>query len=182
MLRVALKYRKGVPNEYGFAPNMNFEIAMNDSVKLIRSREWQRQYKRGYVLFLARQAFKYQTTESSLIACFTIWEHVFALFHPQFTEQQLQIAAVKKIAYLLHEFKFVDKPLSHNQQTRLQKQIIRLRNKVVHYGRIPSRQHSQRDAWAFIELTSHLTARILNLMPGDSTGCIKRIKHVIGKL
>jgi len=182
MLRVAIKYKRGAPNQRGFAPNVNFEKSMNSAVALIRTREWRRKYRHGYVLFLARQAFKWQTAASSLLACFAIWEHVYSILNQNLSDSEIRVKSGKvKIAFVLHEFKFFDTPLSKNQVDRVDTQLVYLRNRIIHFGHLPTRRYALRDAYAFVELTSHLTARILNLTPEDTTSCIKRIKHVIGK-
>lgn len=181
MLRVGIGYKKGLPNEYGRAQNMNFERVLNDTVKLIRSRHWQRKYGRGYVLFLARQAFKYQTAESSYLACFAIWEHVFSLLNPNLTDKQkYDTKGRMKIAFVLHEFGFISRPLTNKQTARVDSQFVYMRNRVIHFGYLSQRRHARSDAKTFVELTSHLIARILNLSPKDITGCIKRTRRIVG--
>src|SRR5690606_5935689 len=122
----------------------------------IRSRQWQSTYDRGYVLFLAKQAFVHQILERAFLQSFTIWEHLYRVHNPSgLARKDLhRIKAKDAIGYLLKHYGFWHEN-THNVRESVQKYFVATRNEVAHNGRFPSKL-GNKDALTFTEVTARL--------------------------
>lgn len=159
--------------------DIGFEKQMNRMCRLIRSRAWQGKYKGGYVVFLAREAFLFQTIEKAFANCWTIWEHLYTVFNPlNLTPKQVQKKwSAEKIAYILEHYGITPK-LGQKKIEKLGKYLSQMRNDIVHFGRMPRRKSARADAKLFIELTAYVMAIIFELPPSN----VMNVKEHLAKL
>jgi len=179
ILRCSIPYRKQPIEPEPFGYDIGFEEGINQIYDLIRNDEWQREYQHGYFLFLARMAFRRQPLESSFIQCWTIWEHLFAILNRNrlSSEQIRQLSSTEKIAFLLVRFALRGKfdPTSRTQI----KSLVKVRNRLIHFGRFPERGSVHDDAVLFIRLTEFVIARILGLLPSNVFNTVERLKEFL---
>lgn len=152
--------------------NIGFEREINRIYELIRSKQWQKEYQRGYFLFLARSAFRRQTLESSFLQCWTIWEHLFSILNRKWLSQDgnRRLNVLEKIAFLAVEYDLTNE-IGQAARKRL-KPLVSTRNWLVHYGRFPSDdpgndETTRQTAILFIQLTEVIIAKILGLQPSN---------------
>ena len=155
------------------------EEGLNQIYALIRGEEWQHKYKRGYFLFLARQAFHRQSLESTFTQCWTIWEHLFAVLNLNWlsAKQIHQLDASEKVAFILTEFALkgeVD-DISRKRITSL----AEIRNRLIHFGRFPERDAVHDDAVLFIRLTEFIIAKILGLSPSNVFNTTEKLEEFL---
>ncbi len=150
------------PHEY----DIGFEKGLNQIYTLMRSEEWQKKYQKGYFLFLARQAFRQQTLESSFIQCWTIWEHLFTIFNKSWlSDNQIRnLPSSEKISYLFVQFALADG--INSKSRRPIKSLVKTRNRLIHFGKFPEKT-SEKNAILFIHLTETIVAKSLGLAPSN---------------
>lgn len=160
--------------------NIGFEKCLNQIYELIRTEEWKQKYRRGYMLFLAQQAFRSRSPDIAFILCWIIWEHLFAILNREWLPEDrlMRIHSSDKVAFL-----FVKSEIKDNITEENRKQIekwIKIRNRLVHFGRFPevdpknSAKHSSEydsvydDVISFIRFTEFIIAKILKLSPSHA--------------
>ncbi|BBB47144.1 hypothetical protein [Pelolinea submarina] len=178
-LRCSIPYKKQTidPEPYGY--DIGFEEGLNKIYKLISSNDWQKKYKGGYFLLLAKSAFKHQILESAFIQCWTIWEHLFAILNSQWLSGKKiqQIGSADKISFLLVEF-----ALTGDIDTASRKRIetlTEIRNRLIHFGRFPERSSSYNDAVLFIRLTEFILSKILGLSPSNVFNTVNNLERFL---
>lgn len=156
----------------------DLEGQVNQIIDLIRTQEWQNTYNKGYILFLARQAFKMQVIESAFIQCYTIWEHLFALHNQTWLSdgEITKLSSLEKISFILVHYKFMDE-IKKDHKSKLQK-LVQLRNRLIHYGKL-SDTATHEDALLFIRLTEGIIAKILGLQPSNIFGTKEELAKFI---
>lgn len=137
---------------------IGFEKTINRVLNTIGSEAWQKKFKGGYFLFIYRASLQRQIIESSFILCWTVWTHIYTILNPRnLSESELRVVNERdKIAFILESY-FGAKVESHHL-TRM----VRARNRVVHFGRIPDDFDIQ-EMRVFVRATDFLIAKILDL-------------------
>jgi hypothetical protein len=155
--------------------DIGFEEGLNKVYELVRTEEWQHEYQKGYFLFLAQQAFRLRSPDIAFTLCWTIWEHLFAILNCGWLPEDRvwQIHSSEKVAFLLLKYGLKD---NIGKEDRKQiKDLVGIRNKLVHFRYFPERVKSAPkrksvydDAVLFIRLTEFIIARILGLSPSNA--------------
>lgn len=160
--------------------NIGFEKCLNQAYELIRTEKWKQKYQRGYLLFLAQQAFRSRSPDIAFILCWIIWEHLFAVLNREWLSKDglRRIYSSDKIAFLFVKYEIKDKITKENR-----KQIekwVEIRNRLVHFGSFPEAdpkniaKHSSEydslydDVISFIRFTEFVIAKILKLSPSHA--------------
>ena len=134
-LRCSTKYEASCADPME-AYDIGFIKAINRICSLIRSRKWQREYRRGYVIFLARQAFMFQDHREGPRRTVGPFGNTSIRFLTplSLTPKQIQKKwAAEKIAYLLERFKLTPK-LGLKKIEKIGKFLSQMRNDIVHFG------------------------------------------------
>ncbi len=182
ILRCSIPF-KGQPIEpEPFRCDIGFEEGLDRIYSLIRSEEWQRKYKQGYFLFLARMAFRRQPLEAAFLQCWTIWEHLFATLNQSWlSKRQIrQLSAVEKISYVLVKYALRDE-ITEAERKRIES-LAEIRNRLVHFGRFPERGSVHDDAVLFTKLTEFIIARILDLSPSNVLNTLERLEDFLSNV
>ncbi len=182
ILRTSLPYKEKslLPEAMGY--NVGFEEGLNQIIELIRSNEWQSEYKQGYFLFLARTAFHNRILDAAFIQCWTIWEHLFAILNDKWLskEQIHRISSVEKISFLLVKFAFVGE-IDDVSRKRIKK-LVDIRNRLIHFGKFPKTKTAHDDATLFIQLTEFIVAKALGLSPSEVFNTMEKLELFLKKL
>ncbi|MGA9351758.1 MAG: hypothetical protein WBW48_23560 [Anaerolineae bacterium] len=161
--------------------DIGFEEGLNRTYALIRSEEWQRKYRHGYFLFLARMAFRRQPLEAAFVQCWTIWEHLFAILNQNWlsSKQIRQISTAEKISYILVEYALRDE-ISETDRRRIEA-LANIRNRLIHFGRFPDRGAVHDDAVLFTRLTEFVIAKILDLAPSNVLNTMEGLEEFLSR-
>lgn len=159
--------------------NAGFENAVNGVYEKMRDDEWSRRYERGYFLLLAKNAFQQRTIESAFIHCWTIWEHLFSLLNRHWLSDEhiRKLDSTEKISFVLTQFAI--RPEINRQERARIKDLSQIRNRLIHYGRIPPQDRVHDDAELFIRLTEHVVLRILGLLPSRLFNTLYRLEEYL---
>lgn len=162
------------PNEY----DIGFEIGLNQIYELMRSEEWQKEYQKGYYLFLAREAFRRQTIESAFTQCWTIWEHLFAVFNKSWlSDNQIRnLPSSEKISYLFVKYSLADEINDKSRKPIVS--LVKTRNRLIHFGKFP-KDASKENAVLFVRLTEAIVAKSLGLTPSNVFNTEERIEELL---
>lgn len=145
---------------------------LNHVYALMRTPSWKRQYRNGWLLKLARDAFWEYQLELAFVRCWTLWEHLYAILNPHLTEKQVSnVFARDKIAFVLQHYALQPK-LDKTSSTRIQ-DIANIRNRLIHYGRFPVGPKAEHLAETFVRATEFVVAKILGLVAPDIYGSMK---------
>lgn len=130
----------------------------------VRDERWQHEFRRGYFLALAQQAFRRQPVEMAFTQCWTVWEHLFeALRNSRFPRYKTsRVPAHQKAVALLEAFAVKGKVDPHT--ARRVQTLASLRHDLFYTGRfplVPSRVYHE--VVLFIRLTEFLLVKILGL-------------------
>jgi hypothetical protein len=179
ILRCSVPYKKQLIDPEPCSYNIGFEEELNRIYSLIRDEEWQRKYRHGYFLFLARMAFRRQPLEAAFIQCWTIWEHLFTVLNENWlsSQQIRKISAVEKISYILVEYALRDE-VGDADRKRIES-LANIRNRLIHFGRFPDRGAVHDDAILFTRLTEFIIARILDLVPSNVLNTMERLEEFL---
>jgi len=160
--------------------NIGFEKGLNQIYELIRSDEWQKKYRRGFLLFLARSAFSTYMLEPAFIQCWTIWEHLFSALNDNWLGKKgdRQIPSTDRLGFLLVEYGFVES--IKGKHSRIENTLVKTRNALVHSGQFPDKSKSKKTAVLFIRLTECLLARILGLVPSNVLNTEEELFKLLG--
>ncbi len=182
ILRCSIPYKKQAIEPEPLGYDIGFEEGINQIYTLIRSDKWQKEYKRGYFLFLARMAFRRQMMESAFVQCWTIWEHLFAILNTQWlSSRQIQLmGSVEKICFLLVKFALAG-DIDNASRKRIET-LAEIRNRLVHFGRFPEHGSVHDDAILFIRLTEFIIAKILGLLPSNVFNTVENLEKFLGKI
>jgi hypothetical protein len=182
ILRCSIPYKKQPIEPEPLGYNIGFEEGLNLIYDLIRSDEWQKEYKKGYFLFLARMAFRQQPLESSFVQCWTVWEHLFAVLNSAWlSNKQIQLmSSVEKISFLLVKFALTG-DMSNSSRKKIE-DLANIRNRLVHFGRFPERGSVRDDAILFVRLTEFIIAKILGLSPSNVFNTIEKLEKYLSEL
>lgn len=184
VLRTSIKYkashdrlsRSDTPYDIGF------EEEINRIYVLTRSGEWQQKYKRGYFLFLMQQASYEQPIESAFTQCWTIWEHLFAILNQNWlsTKQIQQMDSSDKIAFILTKFALTG-DIDEKSKNRI-RTLAEIRNRLVHFGKLPERDSVYEDAVLFVLMTEFVIAKILGLDPSNVFNTTEKLEKFLRKV
>jgi hypothetical protein len=121
ILRCSIPYKKQPIQPEPFGYDIGFVEGINQIYHLIRSVEWQKEYKQGYFLLLADTAFHRQALESAFVQCWTIWEHLFAILNSQWLSSKRiqQISSEEKISFILMKFALTGN-IDNNSRKRIE--------------------------------------------------------------
>jgi hypothetical protein len=182
ILRCSIPYKKQPIGPEPFGYDIGFEEGINQIYKLIRSDEWQKEYKRGYFLFLVRMAFRRQMMESAFVQCWTIWEHLFTILNTQWlSSKQIHLmGSVEKISFLLVKFALTGE-IDNASRKRIET-LAEIRNRLVHFGRFPDHGSVHDDAILFIRLTEFIIVKILGLSPSNVFNTVENLENYLGKI
>jgi hypothetical protein len=182
ILRCSIPYRGQPTGEEPYRYDIGFQDGLNQIYTLIRSEEWQRNYRRGYFLFLARMAFRRQPLEAAFIQCWTIWEHLFAILNQSWlSEREIRsLSASEKISYLLVRYALRDE-ITEAEHRRVNA-LARIRNRLVHFGRFPNHGSVHNDAILFTRLTEFIIARILDLSPSNVLNTLEGLEDFLNNV
>jgi hypothetical protein len=194
-LRCAIPYRRRInptsdggatsatDDDEGFAridhTDVGFEEGFNRVYTWIRSEEWQRQYRTGHFILLAKSAL--QPNHPLGIAytqCWTVWEHLHGLHHRVSGEGRGPIA-VEKIRFLLGKYGLKEVPNEHLHRLR---PLTQIRNSLVHEGTFPEYPSVWEDANLFIALTGCLLASVLRLTPTNVLNTTERLDKLLARV
>jgi hypothetical protein len=170
------------PENLEFTYDIGREEGLNQIYTLMRSEEWLQKYRRGYFLFLARQAFYQQPIESAFTQCWTIWEHLFAVLNQNWlsAKQIQQLDSSEKVAFILTEFAL--KGEINDQSRKRIKSLAEIRNRLIHFGRFPERDAVHDDAVLFIRLTEFVIAKILGLSPSNVFNTTEKMEEFLSHI
>jgi len=179
ILRCSIPYKnKPIPDDEPYGYDIGFEEGINQVYSLVRSEDWQRKYKSGHFLLLARQAFRRQPLETLFIQCWTIWEHLFTLHNERWlsSKQIRQISSFEKIAFLLVTYALKNE-IDDSARGRI-KSLAGIRNRLIHFGYFLDNA-IQDDAVMFIGLTEFVIAKILGLSPSGALDTMKGLEDFL---
>ena len=181
ILRCSIPYDKHPinPDPYGY--DMGFEKGINQIYTLIQSEEWQKKYRRGFFLFLARMAFRRQPLEAAFIQCWTIWEHLFSILNQErmSSEQIRKISSVEKVSFILVKYALTGE-IDKNSRSRI-RTLADVRNRLIHYGKFPERGQVHDDADLFIRMTEFVIAKILGLSPSNVLNTVEDLESFLNR-
>lgn len=192
ILRVSLPYEESPGNDPG-SYDIGFQRGMNEVYTLMRTPEWQNEYRNGYVLFLARQAFSQHVLEAAFTQCWTMWEHLFAVLNSNWLskEQIIKMPSNEKIAFLMIRFNLLT-AIDNQTRTRLGL-FVDIRNRLVHFGCFPITDEPLsttkvphdpiRDihdrAVLFIHLTEFIVTKVLGLTPSEVLDTTRKLHRFL---
>ncbi len=161
---------------------VGFEEVIDRIYRLIRNELWRDEYQNGYFLFLARDAFRRQSLESSFIQCWTVWEHLFAALNRKWLskDQIKQISSAEKISFLLVKYALKGE-IDNTSRTRIQS-LSEIRNKLIHFGRFPERDKVNEEADLFVRLTEFVIAKILELSPSNVFNTVEKLEDFLSEI
>lgn len=181
VLRCSIPYKnKPIPDDEPYGYDIGFEEGINQVYSLVRSEDWQRKYKNGQFLLLARQAFRRQPLETVFIQCWTIWEHLFSILNSNWlsNRQITQISSFEKIAFLLVTYALQNE-IDDSARSRIES-LARIRNRLIHFGFFPDNV-IQNDAVMFTELTEFVIAKMLGLSPSGALDTMAKLEEFLKK-
>lgn len=167
-LRTSIPYKESEGDDMiAFRYDIGFEEGLNQIYNLIRTNEWLKKYQHGYFLFLARQAFRRQNLESAFTQCWTIWEHLFAIHNRHWLADDTirRFEAIEKIAFILTEYELRNE-IDGKSREQIQS-LAKIRNRLIHFGRLPDHGSVYDDTVLFIRLTENVIAKTLGLNPSN---------------
>jgi hypothetical protein len=182
ILRCSIPFQGHPAAEEPYRYDIGFQKGLNQIYDLIRSDEWQRKYRRGYFLFMARMAFRRQPLEAAFIQCWTIWEHLFGVLNQSWlSRRQIRsLSASEKISYLLVNYAIRDR-ITEAEHQRINA-LATIRNRLVHFGRFPDQDPVHSDALLFVRLTEFIVARTLNLSPSNVLNTLERLEDFLNNV
>ena len=159
--------------------NIGFEEGINKVLGTISTDAWQREYEKGYFLFLYRGAAHRQIIETSFISCWTIWEHIFAIKNRNWLDNKEieRMSGDKKISYILN--KFFLKEINGTARKNIQR-LNKTRNRLVHFGK-KTDQTGYDEMDLFIRLTEQLMAIILGLSPSNAFNSFEKLEKFLAE-
>jgi hypothetical protein len=165
ILRASIPYSAKIGRS-GEEYDEGFELVVNKIYDRIRSPNWIKTYSKGNLLLLARSSFLPQRIESSFIASWIIWEHIFTILNePWLSENQnRRISAIEKISFLLVHFGLMD-TVQKEKKERL-KIFSGIRNNLIH-KRAFIDEDTVDNTRLFLDLTGMMIAKILGLVPSN---------------
>lgn len=180
-LRVSIPFKKQPIEPEPFGYDIGFEEGLNQIYSLIRSDEWQTEYRRGYFLLLAKMAFRRQTLESTFVQCWTIWEHLFSILNDQWLSIQRirSINSVEKISFILVRFALAGE--IDNASRKKIESLAEIRNRLIHFGKFPERGEVHDDAVLFVRLTEFIIAKALDLSPSNLFNTLEKLEEFLNK-
>lgn len=161
--------------------DIGFQQGLNQVYSLIRDEDWRQLYRGGYFLFLANQAFHWQSLEASFTQCWTIWEHIFSVHNSRWLSDQSihRMSSHEKISYVLSRYDVLDEV---NEDSRRKiSSLSQIRNRLVHFGRFPDRDEVHEDALLFIQLTEWIIAIILDLEPPNVLNTEEKLQEFLNR-
>lgn len=185
ILRASIKYKgvsiddsNDVSKHLAMEYNIGFEEGINGIYQLMRGNDWRKEYKGGYYLFLARQAFRTRSLESAFIQCWTIWEHLFTVHNLNWLSDEKihQLSSYEKISYILVRYGLKGE-IDKKSRKRI-KDWSDIRNRLVHYGRFPKPEDTN-NAEFFIRLTEFVIVKTLGLIPSEVFDTTKRLEKFL---
>ncbi len=181
ILRTSIPYKKQTIDPDPLSYDIGLEEGLNKIYALIRSDEWQTEYRQGYFLLLAKAAFRRQVMEATFTQCWTIWEHLFAILNEKWlSEKQIRLmSSVEKISFLLVKFALVGE-IDSASRKRIES-LAEIRNRLIHVGRFPERDTAHEDALLFVHLTEFIIAKILGLAPSEVFNTMKKLEEFLNK-
>jgi hypothetical protein len=136
------------PEPYKY--NIGFEQGLNRIYELILDEGWRTFYRGAYFLFLANQAFRWQTLEASFTQCWTIWEHIFSVHNSRWLSDNSirNMGSHEKISYVLATYSVLEE-VDEASRKKIGA-LTKIRNRLVHFGRFTKQADAQEDACLFI--------------------------------
>jgi hypothetical protein len=182
ILRSSIPYKKQPIEPEPFGYNIGFEESLNQIYTLMRSDDWQKEYRGGYFLFLAKSAFRRQIVESTFIQCWTIWEHLFSILNDQWlsSSQIRRMSSFEKISFILVKYALVGE-IDDSSRERI-KDLAKIRNRLIHFGKFPERGDARDDAVLFIRLTEFVITKVLGLSPTNVFNTVENLEKYLGKI
>lgn len=156
-----------------------YETHLPVIIERMRSDPWQQEYRHGYYLLLARQAFQQFDLTSAFTHSWTLWEHLFTIYNDSSMSERelLQTPGPEKIGDILVRYALRNE-IAQEEHRRII-ELSRIRNRLLHYGQLPEREHVADDAMMFIRMTEFVVARSLGLNPSDIFNTIERFEAFI---
>lgn len=181
LLRDSIPYRGQSTGHKPYEYDIGFQDGLNEIYRLLRGEDWQREYHKGYFLFLARTAFRRQPLEATFIQSWTIWEHLFTILNQSWlSDKEIRLMSVaEKISFLLVKYA-LRKEITSAEHKRIN-QLADIRNRLVHYGRFPSRDPVNDDALMFTRLTEFIIAKVLGLSPSNVFNTLGKLEKFLNK-
>jgi hypothetical protein len=174
---VSIPYEKKIVTDIYDAYNIGFEKGINSIYNLIRSYEWQKEYQGGYFLFLTKQAFISHTLETAFINCWTILEHLFSVHNRTWLSSKdiQKFPAKDKLKFLF--VKYSVWPEFDSKADKKMENLIKARNRLIHYGKFPHKDFENEFANLLIRITEYIVAKILGLKPSNVFNVKERVKE-----
>ncbi len=167
ILRCSLPYVSSSHRDLLKCYDQGFIDGLNSIHALINEPDWRMQYKDGRFLILARDAFKHQPFSVRFALSWTIWEHLYSVFHEstKAREEIERTPAFEKIKFIMHKFSILpDTIVDTSPQLRA---LAKIRNSVIHYGVPPEQDHVWNDMLLMTRLTEFVIARTLGIKPSN---------------
>lgn len=161
------KYRIGKNLRISVVIPRYFEKTFNDLYNLVRTKNWKKKYHDGWILLLAKHAFRWQTIEFAFTQCWTIWEHLFSIMNQVWLSDDgiRRVHSSEKIAFLLTEYSLIEKLENPRKQL---KPFVDARNRFIHFGRFYEGDSYYQNALLFTNMTDCILAKILDLPPSPN--------------
>jgi hypothetical protein len=163
--------RKGLPRvwveDHGRRHDVGFAPGLQAVLERMKTSEWQAAFGRGHYLFLANQAFRRQTLESTFLLCWSIWEHLFSICNSGWMNDASirRLSGEEKAAFVLERFALAS--VVGDADRSLLRKVAEARNRVIHFGKLPESTTRSDDAVdmvaRFVRWTEYLVAVTLGL-------------------
>ncbi|MBN2024375.1 MAG: hypothetical protein JW809_16450 [Pirellulales bacterium] len=180
LLATSIPYEEVPPQIDSYWPvDVSLGKGLDAIYQRIGSDEWLSRFDKGHFLFLAFNAFQQRLPQDTFIHCWTIWEHLFSvLTRSWLTAESIKaLNASEKIAFLLVNFA-VRESLQETEKKRLQG-LAAIRNRIIHFGRLPKSDSATRDAAMFVRMTEFIIASILGLQPSNIFNTIEKFEDFL---
>ncbi|WP_437980855.1 hypothetical protein [Sorangium sp. So ce117] len=176
ILRCSIPYKRAGDGSHG---DIGLEEELNRIVALTKDPAWQQRYENGHFLFLAREAFKRQSIESSFTQCWTIWEHLFGVLNKAWMSPETirSLYAREKIAHILSVFA-IRAEIDQKARARIEA-LAEVRNRLIHHGRLPAREGAHDEAELFCQITEFVVAKALGLYPSNLFNTVESFENFI---
>lgn len=140
--------------------NIGFEKWLNTVYDLIRSQQWLRAYDHGHLLAMIHNAYRTQDIFSAYKQCFSLIEHLYSITFSQ------DAHAIDKLCNVLQKH-YWSNGFSQSEKDNI-RVFVKIRNSLVHDGKLPEIAEVHKFLRLFIELTEAVVASCLGARPSET--------------
>ncbi|QDV72725.1 hypothetical protein Spa11_09070 [Botrimarina mediterranea] len=180
-IRCSAKYETAESPQPGhkWCGDVSLEKAVGTAMKVIRRQDWRDRYDCGYPLISAYWAFQQRTINSAFVQCWTLLEMLFALDNRSWMSSDAirKCSASEKVAFLLVRYA-LRSSLTDSEKRRVN-ELASVRNRLVHFGRLPDTERAREHAVMLIRITEWIVAAILELTPSHVFNTVDRLEEFL---